>query len=108
MPTPGITYELALRLKEAGFPQPELTNENSYRYLCESISSCVKKCYCPTLEELIAACGKKFGNLALKNWNPKGNNQWIAEPAYDISMEVNEGAGFTPSLAVANLWLSLK
>lgn len=64
--------------------------------------------YCrASLEELIEACGKKFGNLALKNWNPQRNNQWIAEPVYEISMEVGEGAGFTPEEAVANLWLSL-
>ena len=79
----NLSYELANKLKEAGFPQkPDM------RWVCISTTDCdwwcnrchkgekkvvntsiPKSCpydckpYIPTLEELIEACGEEFGGL---------------------------------------------
>ena len=104
-----MNYDLAKKLKDAGFPQVfhYKTAHEQDGYLDEDVNAKDHKVAIPTLSELIEACGKDFGNLALKNWNPEGNNQWIAEPNYYISMDIAEGAGFTPEEAVGRLWLLL-
>jgi len=108
-----MTYELALKLKNAGFPQergreplpncywnfnsafPEqgwyLDNENLAYEKEYTI-------YIPTLSELIEACGEDFYALWVR-----GDNTWFAcKDMGDIGAE-----GSTPEEAVAKLWLAI-
>ena len=73
-------HDLALELKEAGFPQTHFG-----RFI---------DCADPTLSQLIAACGESFAHLAT---HKKG--EW----------DCNWGAaiGSSPEEAVARLWLTL-
>lgn len=86
-----MTYELALRLKNAGFP-----DSANWRMEVDTIWDT------PTLEELIETCGKRFWMLEARNikegnWNACGYSKEKIESAY----------GSTPTIAVANLWLAL-
>lgn len=108
-----MNYELALKLKEAGFPQlpwPEalyyvdphtvgvwgsfnrnIRGENGEEV---SIDQFVKR---PTLLELIMACGEKFWRLE------KSREYWFA---YENETGANF-AGMNPEEAVGTLWLAL-
>lgn len=79
-----MTYELAKKLKDAGF----IFNKN--------IDGSWK--LPPTLEELIEACGEDFSLLS------KVKDGWYCE-SYP---NVKDVIGSTPSEAVANLWLALQ
>lgn len=123
-----MNYELALKLKDAGFPQDvwnfELCNfsyedetkelhllhsdndeggnvGNSYSLREEDNVSVTKS---PTLSELIEACGEHFYQLIKE---VDGIN-WSAH-FYDIEDSTRQinGVGQTPEEAVANLWLAL-
>ena len=103
-----ITYELAKKLKNAGFLQ-SLKSGSCFKIEGES------PCYCdtdgfkpeedylkiPTLSELIETCGDRFGNLIKRK-----DNKWEV-----CSSELNQWASITegqfPEEAVANLWLEL-
>lgn len=81
-----MKYELAKKLKEAGFPQKSPNREkDEWLY------------YEPTLSELIEACGVEFNSLV------KFGSYWSAS-ANDFELN---GKGSTPEEAVANLWLVL-
>ena len=94
-----MRYELAKKLKDAGFPYKKslfggLTEES---YLDEKGNTYNQ----PTLSELIEACGDSFGSLGVngqginnKKWHCFGKNRLIE-------------FGKTPEEAVANLWLEL-
>ena len=107
--TTGMNYDLALKLKNAGYPQ----TGRYYYYGEESVKKyhpmtdwyigpppfghlegdIVK----PTLSELIEACGDRFNSL---------NSNSIT--GFDsLSFDGSCGAGNTPEEAVANLWLSI-
>ena len=128
-----MNYELALKLKEAGFPQtsnviycinetglPQLTEKYSIHDTCpmrlneyggyEKVWDCI----CPTLSELIEACGNRF-----KSINRIEDDLWEAE-GYEFNKNERNteikgiimGKKFsifdkTPEEAVANLWLKL-
>lgn len=115
-----ITYELAKKLKDAGFPQDtEWILYNSPTYYERWIRILYRKpgttsntfevgsteLSCPTLSELIDACGKNFRMLSYD----QPYVQWVAhgerENKKDISLFTNDGK--TPEEAVANLWLEL-
>lgn len=87
-----ISYELAKKLKEAGFPQDPDTMMGHYHH----------ECYLPSLEELIEACGSKLHALIRDSIAP-----WNAEELMDDDGPVNYFSGSTPDEAVANLWLAL-
>lgn len=100
-----MNYELAKELKEAGFPQPFLDKKgiahgallypgNPYAYGMED-----KQVYAPTLEELIEACGERFGTLERTSIGVFG--------AYKKGDMMVNGVGSTPTEAVARLWLAL-
>lgn len=124
-----MNYELAKKLKDAGFMQPDLDytgqkflmrenadgREGEYdpvndrtmwigffspKYVEENIDLVV---YVPTLSELIEACGEDFDRLMLKN------GAWAAY----ATIEKYRVPGFilhwcnTPEEAVANLYLEL-
>ena len=90
-----MDYELAKRLKDAGFLQhgtgKRVGNPEQIVARREDFA------YVPTLDELIEACGDKFENLRRL---PDGD--WLAWS----TSPVNRMAA-TPTEAVALLWLSL-
>jgi hypothetical protein len=89
-----ITYELAKKLKDAGFPQSELASAQQkagYDYVSM-----------PTLSTLIEACGENFGALG------REPNRWLACGYVSERGEwKNVHAGESPEEAVARLWLSI-
>lgn len=89
-----MNYELALKLKEAGWPQ------HPFNAWCGCGAETINDPHFPTLSELIEACGEQF--LSLEK-NPDG---WLASSEEDGNMPVGID-GATPEEAVANLWLAL-
>lgn len=87
-----MDYQLALKLKEAGFPQ----NGKDCNWIIDEESP-LDEIYTPTLSELIEACGEEFLSLA------KFGKIWEAFRHKELKPEV----GNTPEEAVANLWLEL-
>lgn len=93
-----MNYELAKKLKDAGFSQkgsgkiltPVRKEEGQEIKIYTE-----KSVYDPTLSELIEACGDDFVLLG------KRGNDWYAES------RVNIGNGSTPERAVAELWLAI-
>ena len=111
-----MNYELAKKLKDAGFPQ---RGKGSWigggipsKELIKDTNGLIQKIvkerenhfYQPTLSEIIEACGDRFTNLR-RVFNDF-NNEWFAEYTPLLVAE-KEGYGFTPEEAVANLWLEL-
>ena len=120
-----MNYELAKKLKDAGFPQgaskmahfPELCGletkqswhgDKPYRFhdwdeslkCCEFIST-------PTLSELISACGDEFDTLHHNGviWQAGiGDGE---DGGSFVADYVPMGESSTPEEAVANLWLAL-
>jgi hypothetical protein len=89
-----ISYALAKKLKDAGFPQSELARAQQkagYDYVSM-----------PTLSTLLEACGENFGALGRKpHW-------WLACGYVSERGEwKNAHTGETPEDAVARLWLSI-
>lgn len=105
-----MNYELAKKLKDAGFPQPDE---------CVKITDGISGEYCrlPTISELIEACGEDFGALL------KEDNEYLAYEYCSICFEPEDwgadilvgrshsrnlnACGSTPEEAIANLWLEL-
>lgn len=99
-----MKYELAKKLKDAGFPQQ---TEHTYCWveahqdweLDNGVTSTEKGfCACPTLSELIEACGDGFKHL------DKEGKLWYA---YNINGHSKDEGELTPEEAVAYLWLEL-
>ncbi len=107
-----MNYQLALQLKEAGFPQTteffheEFEDADNQRYHRPHYIYGIRKGEAPsveqgliadpTLSELIEACGEKIA-FRLQFVAHK----WLAENCGKL------GIGSTPEEAVANLWLAL-
>ncbi len=118
MSTSGITYELALALKNAGFPQDgngfwyvEMDSPAGGTFFGLSNTPHPKlpaydgydSLYSPTLSELIEACGDRFEKLSVS----KGG-LWIAEATIPICDEwYTTGQSKSPEEAVCALWLAL-
>ena len=89
-----ISFELARKLKDAGFPQSELARaqqQAGYDYVSM-----------PTLSTLIEACEEGFGALG------READCWVAcEYVSENGTWENAHEGVTPEDAVARLWLSL-
>ncbi len=79
-----MKYELAVRLKEAGFP---FRDEKHFEYR-------------PTLSELIQAVGEDFDKVGQ---DPTTKGKWLAR-VFSID---KLASGSSPEEAVANLWLAL-
>ena len=117
------SYELAKKLKEAGFPQmPHGKGDwRDSKGIRTPEGSEIKDgdFYVPTLSELIEACGRSFKGLEQINFQSGGWAAYGILPTMDISIEerlkdqyeerkvLNGGKGSTPEEAVANLWLEL-
>lgn len=110
-----MTYELAKKLKNAGFPQKGeykygwrgdaggdfIIHRNDEAIIKDNVSSFSEvdeMLACPTLSELIEACGEGLWSLA------RHANIW--QTNFKDGM-AGETAGSTPEEAVANLWLYL-
>jgi len=99
-----MDYELAKKLKDAGFTQ---THKDITLSIAKDMQS--EECLVPTLSELIEACGNVTIRLQ-SYWN--GNDlMWQADTCgnfrdYDHVLDKSE-VGSTPEEAVANLWLAL-
>ena len=89
-----MNYELAKRLKDAGFPH--LMREITSQLMIET----------PTLSELIEACGEKLD--LLERTGMVGQEKWRASVDEDREGYGTSIYGETPEEAVANLWLSLQ
>ena len=97
-----MNYELAKKLKDAGFPQSDDIEDIT----CEcGITGCeihdYEKAYIPTLSELIEACGDKILGIVRAN----ELNEWCA---IGVGYPLGKIEGNTPKEAVANLWLEIK
>lgn len=94
-----MNYDLALKLKQAGFPQPEREPFDAHKHEAGFVSD--NDAYIPTLSELIEACGESLTSLGIQG----GTNpvQWLAYSEPDLAWACS-----TPEEAVANLWLSLQ
>jgi len=89
-----MNYELAKKLKDAGFP---------VKYPDNLFVEGEKSAYIPTLSELIEACGDRFECLS------KVENQWWVDErgGFFSNGETATYGGSTPEEAVAKLWLGL-
>jgi len=103
-----MNYELALELKEAGFPltvysEQRLMNSGTQDVRVTPDGDPIRF---PTLSELIEACGEDFywlirGQVSKKNKTP----MWEAKAV--PSLVIEDAEGLAPEEAVANLWLEL-
>lgn len=90
-----MNYELALKLKDAGFPQHSTTHEPVF---LNRLGISTDDAYNPILSELIEACG--LNTFLLEKLS---NGKWYAYQ----NGNPRQGVGTTPEDAVANLWLEL-
>lgn len=108
-----ITYELAKKLKDAGFPQGtgkdgehhECPHKEFYQDSAILIlhgTECNDWVYFPILSELIEACGDEFLKL-VKSYK----YGWEAVQVLNPKKKRIRGIGNSPEEAVANLWLEL-
>lgn len=99
-----MNYELAKKLKDAGFPQDKCSVIVHSGLQSNDIMA--TRAMAPSLSELIEACGSRFDYLE------RGlDGRWYAyHENFGDSIEESiddSGIGSTPEEAVANLWLSL-
>lgn len=127
-----MTYKLAKQLKDVGFPQNLdgiFVHEDNY-YRCFGIgmadngsdevkengkgytgcddTDCPKLVKCPSLSELIEACGHMslFKFQGQNNWQAEGGDLKIDAEKMRGGYEIRV-LGSTPEIAVAKLWLTL-
>ncbi len=96
-----MTYELAQKLKEAGFPQGELVSGKFHHDKTTGELTLI-----PTLSELIETCGS---NLYMLRYDPPatviGGIRWKATGVGNGKNA--EVYGSTPEEAIANLYIAL-
>lgn len=109
--------ELAVQLKQAGFPQvfteakcyydTQEKSETTYFVPYYGIDNETRYAVVPTLEELIEACGDDFGEVGLAG-SYEDRGRWRASLGWDgCGGYENDVYAQTPTEAVANLWLAL-
>lgn len=108
-----ITYQKAIELEKAGFPQQRFNfDKNECPDDAPNDIPPNQWAYCPTLAELIDACGPKFWAL---EWVT--NKRWVAhsfaakltvESLPDRSIGGIRAEGRDAETAVANLFLALR
>lgn len=115
-----MNYETAKKLKDAGFPQEigddvsrncYFSDDDQKTYLAWHPNAKLygNSCKCPTLSELIEACGYSVNLSNLIGYREKyeTTDDWIATKHYGFKRPEDIGTGKTPEEAVANLWLAL-
>lgn len=109
-----MNYDLAKKLKDAEFPlykRQDLNGKRNYWFVPfeEPSKYETEKLFCPTLSELIEACGDIDLGL-YRFYNSQNKLIWQAD---DDSLDMKDGenklyaVGSTPEEAVANLYLAL-
>lgn len=91
-----MNYELAKKLKDAGFPFKEHDDDH-----INEINGGLG--YYATLSELIEACGDNFATL-IHDKNKRKNSKWYW---WSFPYEGIGARGLTPEEAVAKMWLKL-
>ena len=102
-----MPYELAKKLKQAGFPQHGRShNDNGSIAMLtrDDNDKAAHAMYVPTLEELINACDALVEGCVFLSGH---KDQWSAIDGQD-GFGIYGGDGQTPTEAVARLWLALK
>ena len=105
-----MDYELAKKLKDAGFPQKvnggfQTCKHGAFlRHQKDCPMGCSESDFVkyPTLSELIEACGEDFNTLT--RYGKSSNSGWRVW-GWSGNDDVD---GDTPEEAVANLWLELR
>ena len=109
-----LSYKDVKELKDAGFPQGKShfhyewwPAQDSWNLSCENddqrmVNDCI---FCPTLSELINACGEGFTSLERCDRRDCIKTHWIAVGFKKDRMVVADME--TPEEAVKNLWLKL-
>lgn len=103
-----MNYELAKKLKDAGFQYQHFRKVDEDNDVEEGWTAgrmvCINKVIwiLPNLSELIEACGDNFRNL-----NQDTKPKWQANAYKNENGGDNFAYGLTPEEAVANLWLLL-
>lgn len=100
-----MNYELAKKLKEAGFAQKQPTMVESFEIKGGTLNIVGEPVYTPTLSELIEACGDEFHQV--NHWQLSDNRDWVAKGRSEKLNSGITGNGKTPEEAVANLWIKL-
>ena len=117
-----MNYELAKKLKDAGFPQKgefsfgknvdeEWESRHEDHWDEFSFPGFEEGPRCPTLSELIEAVGFCFATLQQehKNRTPEGYLKFSGWKALAVDCATSwVGKGLTPEIAVAELWLNIK
>lgn len=106
-----MTYELAKKLKDAGFRQLRHLDRHGSRIDFVNPAPMAPDEVLiarPTMEELIEACGDKF--VSLRGPGSGHKSLWYAEGVTDPGAFQHKVPvhGDTPVEAVANLWLALR
>lgn len=99
----SLSYELAKKLKDAGFPQANKDYKGIY--LFSKPEGMGESVYCPPLPELIEACGDRFKRLETCKVPDIITN--IEKTVWFAYSEDDETTGYTPDEAISNLWLEL-
>jgi len=97
-----MNYELAKKLKDAGFPQPDV-NIGRGQWMAGDIGQ--DGAYGPTLSELMKACGEEFDEL-----EKRGDTYFAfgsSKNSANMKIKPFLGGGSTSEEAVAKLWLKL-
>lgn len=111
-----LSYEQAVKLKEAGFPHDWERFENHDPELLKLNWDMYGKGYCPTLSELIEACGDKFECVSRNIIEETSTEKYVIWRAYPTDGAYGGDCivdccgyeiGNTPEEAVANLWFEL-
>ena len=108
-----MTYQLAKKLKDAGFPQGNTVITNNEK--CDN-PDCLRgheamychSAYAPALSELIEACRDGFRELVRDT--STSEIIWECNVYADVDEKIEPNSwteGNTPEEAVANLWLEL-
>ena len=97
-----MNLETAKKLNEAGFPDQLYITKRKLAELGVHVVG-EEEYYCPTLSELIKACGKPFMAL-YRNDDDSG---WTAFKMGDKLIDMDLCVGPSPEEAVANLWIAL-
>lgn len=106
-----MNYDLALKLKNAGFPQKEWPGTKLYDHSQEEWIDGKAQgiidnegAYSPTLSELIEACG----DIWIDIYNLENDHgHWVADRRDAVPMTPFNAHGSTPEEAVANLYIVL-
>lgn len=100
-----MNYDLALELKNAGWPQDGSKKvfdiQNYHEGKIVGIHLRI-----PTLSELIAECGQVFLSLTQQMVSGPDTHRWVASSMFIYGEQKSE-TGVSPEIAVAKLWLAL-